>query len=118
MKELLRSATAESMKIDNTPPDTVKRNLEELRKRLEVMRIAMDTPLYITSGYRCERLNAEVSGMPNSLHMEGRAADIRVCSARMACLYRFLLNEDVRKVLGIVEIVNYNYRYFHVGFKY
>lgn len=118
MKELLRSATAKAMKIDNTPPDAVRCNLEGLRERLEVIRIAMGTPLYITSGYRCEKLNAEVGGVPNSLHMEGRAADIYVCGTRMSYLYRFLLNEDVKKVFGIVEVVNYNYRYFHVGFKY
>lgn len=118
MGELLRSETAAAMKIDNTPSDAVRRNLEQLRKRLEVIRIAMNTPLYITSGYRCERLNAEVGGVRDSLHMKGCAADIRVYGKKMLCLYQFLQNEDVRKVLGIVELVNYNYRYFHVGFKY
>ena len=46
---------------------------------LEILRsyIGAD-PIIITSGYRCEKHNAEVGGVANSMHMTGKAADIYV----------------------------------------
>lgn len=35
-------------------------------------------PIYVNSGYRCPRHNAAVGGVPNSQHMRGEAADIRL----------------------------------------
>lgn len=37
-------------------------------------------PFVITSGYRCEKHNAEVGGVKNSSHLKGLAADI-ACSS-------------------------------------
>lgn len=45
--------------------------LQELRERL-------GRPITITSGFRCPPHNAAVDGKPDSQHLEGRAADIRV----------------------------------------
>ncbi len=47
--------------------------LEELRKHL-------NTPIIITSGYRCEIHNKAVGGSKNSQHLYGNAVDIRVRS--------------------------------------
>lgn len=46
--------------------------LEQLREYLGVR------PIIITSGYRCPKHNKEVGGAPNSYHLLGKAADIRV----------------------------------------
>lgn len=51
--------------------------LEELRTRLGLMR-GVDTPIYITSSYRCERHNARVGGAEDSQHRRGKAADIHI----------------------------------------
>lgn len=45
---------------------------------LEKIRADVQTPLIITSGYRCHKHNAAVLGDPNSGHIKGLAADI-VC---------------------------------------
>ena len=37
---------------------------------------AIGRPVYINSGYRSKRLNARVGGVPNSRHLQGKAADI------------------------------------------
>ncbi len=37
-----------------------------------------DLPVYVTSGYRCDALNYEVGGVPDSQHLLGQAADFIV----------------------------------------
>ncbi len=78
--EFVRSGTAITLGIDNHPPrlaveclthlcQTV---LEPLRRRFGKIRI--------TSGYRCDTLNAAVGGARRSQHRLGQAADIFVPS--------------------------------------
>ena len=43
---------------------------------LQPLRDAWGRPLRINSGYRCEKLNAAVGGVPTSQHVKGEAADI------------------------------------------
>lgn len=49
----------------------------ELLNRLEKVRLALGAPIKITSGYRCKEHNAKVGGAPKSMHVMGRAADIK-----------------------------------------
>ena len=44
---------------------------------LEPAREAIGCPLIINSGFRCEAVNRQVGGVPNSQHLLGQAADIR-----------------------------------------
>lgn len=44
--------------------------------KLEALRNALDAPVVITSGLRCETRNAEVGGIPGSKHLSGQAADL------------------------------------------
>ena len=41
------------------------------------------TPVHLTSAYRTKEYNADVGGVPNSLHLSGAAFDIDVDGARM-----------------------------------
>ena len=50
----------------------------ELLQRLQDLRSSLGRPVYITSGYRNREHNARVGGSPNSYHLRGMAADIRV----------------------------------------
>lgn len=62
----------------------------KLLKKLEVVRAMLGgVPININSGYRCERHNKNVGGVPNSQHLKGKAADIRV-NGNMEELYYFL----------------------------
>jgi len=51
---------------------------EALLSKLEALRVLWGMPLVLTSGYRCEKYNKEVGGVPNSLHLQGRAVDVAV----------------------------------------
>ncbi|QCT72675.1 YcbK family protein [Eubacterium maltosivorans] len=48
----------------------------ELVRRVEALRLAVDAPVIITSGVRCEKRNEEVGGVPWSFHKRGAAADL------------------------------------------
>lgn len=75
--ELCKSDTATAKHINNTPTEAVKKNLTALvDKVLDPLRELYGAPVYISSGYRCEKLNKAVGGVANSQHLTGQAADI------------------------------------------
>jgi len=77
IKELTDSTTAKRKKIDNTPSEEIVEHLKELiEKILDPLREAWGSPIVVTSGYRCEKLNRLVGGVPTSAHRFGYAADI------------------------------------------
>ncbi len=79
IKELCRSATAERLGIDNTPPRSAVTALHELVDHvLDPLREAWGGPIHVNSGYRCPELNKAVGGTPYSQHQRGEAADITV----------------------------------------
>jgi len=64
-------------------PPSVRENITSLVDNvLDPVRDQLGEPIYVTSGYRCPKHNAEVGGVPNSQHMRGEAADIH-CSDNM-----------------------------------
>lgn len=50
---------------------------EMLVQKLQTIRTVYDTPLRITSGYRCVKHNAAVGGAKSSKHLYGIAADVK-----------------------------------------
>lgn len=76
--ELIRSATAERLGIDNLPPPEEMDNLRLLAiKILQPLRDAWQRPIIVTSGYRSPALNKALGGARNSQHLYGEAADIQ-----------------------------------------
>ena len=76
-EEFERSETAMRLGIDNTVPNRLLPNIQALCENvLEPLRQQFDEPVYISSGYRCPRLNKAVNGAKKSQHMKGQAADI------------------------------------------
>ena len=60
-------------------PASARENIEALVQAvLDPARERLGKPIYVNSGYRCPRHNAAVGGVPNSQHMRGEAADIRL----------------------------------------
>ena len=55
----------------------MKKNLTALVDNvLDPLRELYGAPIYISSGYRCAKLNKAVGGVANSQHLTGQAADI------------------------------------------
>ena len=77
IEELCASATAKAKGINNTPNMQQMVNLVYLAAYvLEPLRVAMNEPIKIGSGFRSAKLNAAVGGVSNSQHMKGQAADL------------------------------------------
>lgn len=101
--EMLRSQKADELKTTNqyAPSDEIIANLTKLCQNvLEPLRTAItlekgfDTPIRITSGYRCEAVNAAVGGVniPGHLsqHTKGEAADTHVDGMTIEEWYQFI----------------------------
>ena len=76
LAELTASNKASQLGIDNTPPPELIPRLVMLAEMLERIRSAVNVPITVTSGYRCQRLNQAVGGVTSSDHTQGHAADI------------------------------------------
>lgn len=77
--EFIRSTVAKRKNIENIPTFEYIDNLNELIETiLEPLRAAYGMPITISSGYRCEKLNKAVGGVPTSVHQKGLAADLTV----------------------------------------
>jgi zinc D-Ala-D-Ala carboxypeptidase len=78
LEEMIESPTAREHNITEqfNPPQEVIDNLRDLCSNLlQPLRDVLG-PLHISSGWRCERLNKLVGGVPDSWHLIGCAADI------------------------------------------
>ena len=57
---------------------------------LEPARIVLNTPLIITSGYRCPILNSQIGGSKTSQHINGTAADFIVNTKKISLETAFI----------------------------
>lgn len=90
--ELCQSETAERLKIDNTPSEEIKKNLETLTDcLLDPLREEWGSEVIVNSGYRCPTLNKAVGGSKTSVHMSGWAADIRPKNGKMKEFKKFVV---------------------------
>lgn len=79
ISEMIRSDTARRLGIDNTPSDSIKKNLTLfIEKVLDPIREDWGSPIIVSSGYRCPELNKAVGGVKTSGHMYGYCADLQV----------------------------------------
>ena len=77
IEELCASKTAEKKGIANKPNMQQMINLVYLAAYvLEPLRVAMNEPIKIGSGFRSQALNKVVGGVANSQHLKGQAVDL------------------------------------------
>lgn len=117
INELTKSATANRLKIDNTPSAQIQNNLEALVENvLDPLRQAWGQPIIVSSGYRCPALNKAVGGVANSQHKLGQAADIHTVSDTPADNKKLYLL--IQKLgLPVDQCINeYGYNWIHVSY--
>ncbi len=77
LSEMVRSAMADSMGINNRIPKELVPKMNALIENvLDPLRTWWGKPIRVNSGYRCKELNKAVKGSKTSQHMSGEAADI------------------------------------------
>jgi len=59
-------------------PSWIEENLRFLAHNLEILREVYGSPITVTSGYRCPDHNERQGGVQSSMHLHGKAADIKV----------------------------------------
>ena len=96
LSEFFQSSTAAKNGIKNEPSAdekaTIVRNINLLVDNvLDPVRDIVNTPIIITSGYRCPQVNRLVGGVDNSQHMSGCAADFHVQGYNHSMMYEVFL---------------------------
>lgn len=104
-EELQSSQVALGNNIVNVPPKHERAKvycnlLVLVDNLLEPIREKFATPMIITSGYRCEKLNKLVGGVDNSQHMKGEAVDF--------CFAGFSKKEMAAVFFEIAEEFNFD----------
>lgn len=117
LKELTKSTYATRNKIDNTPSQKEVNNLIALVDNiLDPLREAYGKPIIVTSGYRCERLNALIGGSKTSQHKYGLAADIRTVEDTKE-ENKKLFDLIIKLGLPFDQLIDeYNYDWVHVSY--
>lgn len=116
--ELIASATAKRLGLDNTPTLEEKEKLRQLAEDiLQPIRDAWKSPIVVTSGYRSEAVNKAVGGVSNSQHRLGEAVDVKVGGKdRNRKLFNFiykLINQGKIKVGQLID--EYSYSWIHIS---
>lgn len=78
LDEFTTSQTAARLGIDNKPNPQALANLIRTASLLEQVRALFGKPVRISSGYRCDAVNAHIGGAKTSQHVIGCAADFTV----------------------------------------
>ena len=119
-EELVNSATAKRLKIDNTPNEEQKEKLKRLAVEiLQPIRDKYGKPIVVTSGFRCEKLNRAIGGAKSSQHCKGEAADIRSVSDSVKDnreLFNLILQMLKDKEIKVGQLIDeYGYNWVHVS---
>lgn len=79
----------------------------ELIDALEDFRALVGGPVVVNCAYRCPEHNAAVGGVPDSQHVQGRAADVSVPGKSARDLYGLALQVPAIKGLGVADHQDY-----------
>ena len=120
LSEFFQSSTAAKNGIKNEPSAdekaTIVRNINLLVDNvLDPVRDVVNTPIIITSGYRCPQVNRLVGGVDNSQHMSGCAADFHVQGFTSSMMYQVFLY--IFNTLEFDQLIYYRSKNFiHVSY--
>lgn len=115
IEELIASDYAARHGIDNTPNDQVLENLQMLAEGLERVRSVLSVPIYVSSGYRCAKLNSAIGGARDSQHMQGLAADFT--APEFGTPYEIAeAIENAKQIIGYDQLILEFRRWVHISF--
>ena len=104
LEEFTASDTAARLGINNDLPDELRENALKTLEMMERIRFHIDSPISITSGYRCEALNRAVGSKPGSDHTLAFAVDFKAPKAGTPFQIAASL-APVFKIIGIGQLI-------------
>lgn len=111
-KELQVTSTG----IRNVAPADARLNLRLLVHHcLDPLRVHLERPVHVTSGYRCHAVNDAVGGSVRSFHTKGLAADIKVKGLTAHDIMRAVIDSDIQFDQAIAYHANRG-GHLHLGF--
>lgn len=118
--DFIKSAKADRFGIDNKISDAryIANIYTLVDDVLDPLRDVIEIPIYINSGYRCEKLNKAVGGADNSQHLRGLAADISFGKNEHLCEWVYsILKSDRYSMYQHIDqcILNKDKRFIHVS---
>ena len=118
LSEMVKSATAERLNVDNSPSDIHLVNLTHLA--IHILQPVRDQfgVITINSGYRSPALNAKVGGSKTRQHCNGQAADFESFSTPNPDLAKWIANnlEFDQLILEFYDGVNPNSGWVHCSY--
>ena len=118
LSEMVKSATAERLNVDNSPSDIHLVNLTHLA--IHILQPVRDQfgVITINSGYRSPALNAKVGGSKTSQHCNGQSADFESFSTPNPDLAKWIANnlEFDQLILEFYDGVNPNSGWVHCSY--
>jgi len=113
LKELTHSNTAVARGIKNYPNLEQQTNLVTLAKDyLDPIREFLDRPLELTCAFRNEEVNKLVGGVANSIHLQGKAADLIILEKDYEKVMTWLRDEFT---MGFKAIAYKNRNFIHLN---
>ena len=113
LEELTYSKNAAIAKIDNKPSQ---QHIEALTllciKVLEPLRVIVDAPIIVTSGFRNPAVNRLARGSRNSQHTKGEATDIKVKGIGIQELFELICKSD----LPFDQVIQEFDQWIHISF--
>lgn len=105
--------TSTSTGLYNTPVASAHlANLASLWDVLNFIREKLERPVVVNSAFRSPQVNKQVGGAKRSLHMQGRAADIRCEPLYMDELWQII--EEYDRQYGLSEKIKYS-TFYHIA---
>ena len=118
LSEMVKSATAERLNVDNSPSDIHLVNLTHLA--IHILQPVRDQfgVITINSGYRTPALTAKVGGSKTSQHCNGQAADFESFSTPNPDLAKWIANnlEFDQLILEFYDGINPNSGWVHCSY--
>ena len=113
ISELISSDIAKKNNIYNFPSEKELNNILELIFYcLQPIRNLIQKPMFITSGYRCKKLNELVNGAKNSSHLRGCAVDFIVKEIPIKDIVEIISNSNI----PFDELINEYDKWVHISF--
>ena len=114
-EEVVRSATAARDGIDNAVPEALLGNVYRTAQFLEDVRALIQSPIRITSWYRCLVLNTAIGGSATSRHMLGLAADCQTLALDLVDAFEAIAASALPFDQLIIEQTGDGAKWLHIG---